>query len=190
VAIFEELCVLADDDDRDIAWVGAVALNNLGDDALIDGDWARAIEFCGRSSEIRRSAGNLWGSALALSNVALAQREAGRLDDAARSLRQALEDSLAVDATMVILACFELGAMLAADRDRPREAATLLGASAQLREELDTDSNDFERDLLQRVERGARALLGVEDFTRAYEDGRSLLLEDATDLVFAQTTDT
>jgi predicted ATPase len=168
---------------------GAIALNNLGDDALIDGDWARAIELCGRSSEIRRGLGNLWGAALCLCNVALAQRETGRLHDAARSLRQALEDSLAVDATMVVLGCFDVAAMIAADRERPHEAAGLLGASAQLQEELDVTLEDFERSLLERVERDTRALLGDEGFVQAFEHGRSLPIEDAAALALALTAD-
>src|SRR5262249_10257112 len=124
-AILEELLEVAEEVGD--AWNGAIALNNLGDLALDDGDWARAIELCGRSSEIRRGLGDLWGAALCLGNVALAQRETGQLDDAARSLHQALEDSLAVNATMVVLYCFSTGALLAADQDRPQEAAMLLG---------------------------------------------------------------
>jgi len=186
-AIFEELSEVADEVGD--AWNGAIALNNLGDVALYDGDWARAIELCGRSAEIRRGLGNVWGAALCLCNVALAQREAGLLDDAARSLQQALVDSLGVDARMVVLACFEIGALLATDRGRPQEAAMLLGACAQLREELGTTDEDFEHALLERAERDARGLLGDEAFMRAFDDGSSLLLEDAAARVFALTSD-
>ncbi len=186
-AIYEELSEVAVQVGD--AWNGAIALNNLGDLALYDGDWARAIELCRRSAEIRRDLGNVWGAALCLCNVTLAQRQAGLLDDAARSLHQALEDSLAVDARMVVLACFELGALLATDREMPREAASLLGASAQLRDELETAVDDFEHDLLERAERDTRALLGDKDFARAFDHGRSLLTDDAAALVFAVTTD-
>jgi predicted ATPase/class 3 adenylate cyclase len=171
------------------AWNGAIALNNLGDVALYDGDWARAIELCGRSAEIRRELGNLWGAALCLCNVALAQRQAGVLDDATRSLQEALEDGLASDARMVVLFSLETGAMLAADRARLRDAAALLGAADQLQEELGTTLDNFERSLLEAVEESTRARLGEDDFARAFEHGRSLLLEDAADLVFALTTD-
>ena len=171
------------------AWNGAVALNNLGDLALYDGDWARAIELCQQSSDIRRGLGNRWGAALSLCNVALAQRELGLLDDAARSVREALEDSLAVDAMTVVLACFEIGALLAADRGRPREAAVLLGAHDQLREELETTDPDYERSLLEGLQAKCHALLGDEEFARAFEHGRSLILEDAAALVVAVTLD-
>jgi hypothetical protein len=158
-------------------------------DGVYDGDWARAIELCGRSAEIRRDLGNLWGAALCLCNVALAQRQAGLLQDASRSVHQALEDSLAVDARMVVLPCFEMGALLATDLERPQEAAILLGASAQLREELDTADDDFEHDLLDRAGRDTSALLGDEDFAQAFEHGRSLLIKDAAPLAIALTTD-
>ena len=186
-AIYEELSHVAEQVGD--AWNGAVALNNLGDLALYDGDWPRAIELCGRSAQIRRDLGNIWGAALCLCNVALAQRQAGLLDDAARSLHQALTDSLSADARSVVLACFEIGAILAADRDRPRDTATLLGASARLKEELDVAEDDFESTLIQRVERDTRAVLGGDDFTRAFERGRSLLLGDAAALTFAVATD-
>jgi predicted ATPase len=183
--IYEELSELAEEVGDD--WNGAVALNNLGDLALYEGDWARVIELCGRSSESRRGLGDLWGAALCLCNVSAAQRELGLLDDAARSLHQALEDSLAVDARMVVLACFEAGAMLAADRNRPQEAATLLGSSVQLREELDTVVEGYERTLLEGVEENTRVLLGEENFARAYEHGRSLPFADVTALALALT---
>ena len=184
-AIYEELAEVAAEVGD--SWNGAVALNNLGDLALYDGDWARVIELCARSSEIRRDLGNLWGAALCLTNVAMAQREAGLLDDAVRSLHQALEDSLASDARMVVLDCFEVAAALAADRKRPQEAATLLGAAAELREQLDTILSDYERGLVDRVERETRAFLGEADFAQAFEQGRSLTLEDAAALAFSVT---
>jgi predicted ATPase/class 3 adenylate cyclase len=186
-AMYEELAEVANEVGD--AWNGAIALNNLGDLALYDGDWTRAIELCKRSAEIRRGLGNVWGAALCICNVALAQRQAGLLADAARSLHRALEDSLAVDARMVVLFCCEIGALLSADRERPQETATLLGASAQLREELDTAVDDFEDDLLERAERDTRALLGEDDFASAFEHGRSLRLEDTAALVFALTSE-
>jgi tetratricopeptide (TPR) repeat protein len=185
-AIYEELSEVAEEVGD--AFNGAIALNNLGDLALYEGDWRRAIELCSRSAEIRRDLGNIWGAALSLGNVALAQRQAGLLVDSGRSLYRALEDSLAADARMVVPFCFEIGAMLAADLDRPREAATLLGALDQLMEELDTTFDDFERPLIDAVEASTRARLGEDGFAQAFESGRSLLLEDAAARVFALTS--
>jgi hypothetical protein len=57
-----------------------------------------------------------------------------------------------------------------------------------LRDELETAVDDFEDDLLKQAERDSRALLGDDDFGRAFEHGRSLLLEDAAALVFDLTS--
>ena len=105
------------------------------------------------------------------------------------SLHQALEDSLVVDARMLLLFCFAVGALLAAGWDRPQDAATLLGAHDRLREELGTTLEDYERTLLDGVEGNTRPLLGDEGFARAFEHGRSLLIEDAASLARALTTD-
>jgi hypothetical protein len=188
IAIYEQLIEVAEEvGDR---WNGAIALNNLGDIALYDRDWGRVIELCGRSSEIRRSLGDLWGAALCLTNVTMAQCEAGLLDDAARTLHQALEDSLAVDGKMVISFCFHSAAALAAARNKPAEAATMLGASARLQEELEADMEDYETGLVEQTERTSRALLGDESFTRAFEHGHSLPYQDAAALALALTSDT
>jgi hypothetical protein len=72
--------------------------------------------------------------------------------------------------------------MLAEDRDRPREAAALIGAADQLGEELDTALDDFERALVDAVKESARARLGEDGFSRAFAYGCSLLLEDAAAL--------
>jgi hypothetical protein len=112
----------------------------------------------------------------------MAQRELGLLDDAARSLGQALDDSLAVDARLAILGCLQVGAVLAADRNRPEAAAALLGAASQLGEDLEVASDPFEGGRLETVRTSTLALLGEERFARAQERGRSLLNEDAAEL--------
>jgi len=179
-ALLEELRRVADEVGD--AFNGAIALNNLGDLALYDGDWARTIELCGRSAAIRREMGNRWGAALCLGNVALAQRELGLFDDAARSLREALDESLAVDARMIVLNCFAVGALLAADRDRPEDAATLLGAYDQLNLELELAPDLYEGTLIDALREKTTAQLGDAPFARAREHGRSLLIEDAAEL--------
>jgi predicted ATPase len=183
--LFEELAVVAERGAD--PWNAAVALNNLGDLALYDGDWARTIELCGRSSELRRGIGNVWGAALSQCNVALAQRELGLLDDAARSIRQALEDSLAVEVPMVVLACLQLGALLAGDRSRSEDAAALLGAQDQLQAELEVGPEEYEGALIDALRKRTRESLGDERYGRAYDRGRSLLVEDAAALVFSVT---
>jgi predicted negative regulator of RcsB-dependent stress response len=184
--IYERLSDLPDADD-DIGSLRAIAMNNLGDLAFDDRDWGRVIELCGLSSQMRRDVGNTWGAAIGSVNVAAAQREAGLLDDASRSLHQALEEGMEVGARMVVLACLQVASVLALDRNTPRTAATLLGTHDQLREELDVMLDDHARSVVDNADREARVRIGDRDFTRAYEDGRALLLEDAAALVVTLT---
>jgi hypothetical protein len=69
-------------------WNGAIALNNLGDIALYDGQWAEVIELCGRERELRLRLDDRWGAAWALLKVAQAQLALRcLLGDAGRSIR-------------------------------------------------------------------------------------------------------
>jgi predicted ATPase len=168
------------------AWNGAIGLNNLGDVALQVGDWERAVELCGRSSELRTSLGDRWGSALARGNVALAEIHLGRLADAGRSVHAALEDSLAVNGTMVISACLDCCCALASALGLQPEAARLIGAAERLWEELGVVVREsFEAALFTSTKGSVRAALGEAAFATELERGRGLTLDEAAALVFA-----
>ena len=160
-------------------WNGAIALNNLGDLALYDGDWAMAIELCGRSHELRLSLDDRWGAALALLNVASAQLALGRLGDAGRSIRTALQENVDIGSTMGISNGLDVAALLAASARGWTEAAVLLGASARLADELGTRRDRYEADERLRAERETRAALGEANFTAAHQRGYGLSREDA-----------
>ncbi|HEY6067671.1 MAG TPA: NB-ARC domain-containing protein [Gaiellaceae bacterium] len=178
-AIYEELAELSDRIGDE--WNGAIALNNLGDRALYDGDWARAVELCGRSSEIRQRLGDRWGSALALTNVAVAELQLGRIDDAARSVRTALVDSLAVRGLMVVVASLDTCAMIASRLGRAAESALILGASDRLHEELGSGRETFELELVEVTTLCVRESLGEEAFADEFERGRLMTIEEATE---------
>jgi hypothetical protein len=184
-SIYEELVVLAEEVGD--PWNGAVALNNLGDLALYAGEWERTIELCGRSSEVRFGLGDRWGGALALSNVATAQIRFGDLDAGARSLAKAFEESLAVDARMVVHGCLGNAVILAGAKDDPRTAAILLGALQRASNELDVRVEGFEEDLMQEIGAAARTQLGDDEFERALAYGGELELNDAAGFALAST---
>ena len=131
-AIYEELVRIAEEVGD--PWNGAVALNNLGDLALYDGDWAKVIELCGRSHDLRLGLGDRWGAALALLNVALAQLALGRLGDAGRSIRTALQENVDIGSTMGMSSGLDVAALLAASAREWTGAAVLLGAVCATRE--------------------------------------------------------
>ena len=164
-------------------WNGAIALNNLGDQALQAGDWPTAVELCTRSSEIRAELGDRWGSALALSNVATAKLQMGEIEEAAHTLERALRESLAAGATMVVAACLDAAVLVAsARRDTPR-VAVLIGAANRLHEELRSTRGGLRAVRFTRSLEEARAALGDETFEADVERGETLSLEEAASTV-------
>jgi tetratricopeptide (TPR) repeat protein len=174
---YEELARLAEEVGD--PWNGAVALNNLGDLALHDGDWATTIELCGRSRELRLRLDDRWGAALALLNVALAQMGLGRIGDAGRSIRTALQENVEIDSTMGTGNALDTATLLAASAREWTEAAVLLGVSARLADDLGTTWDSYEAEELQRAERETRAALGEASFTAAHQRGYGLSREEA-----------
>jgi tetratricopeptide (TPR) repeat protein len=183
-AIYTELEQVADR--AGDAWNAAIALNNLGYLALSEGSWREAVELCGRSSEIRRSMGDLWGSALARLNVALAQLELREFGAAAVSIRAALQDAEAVGATTIIAGSFDCGALLTAALGRPLDASRLLGAASSLYEDLGGGMREmYEGGEIARAEASLRETLGDERFEQEVANGHELTQEDALALAFA-----
>ena len=185
-AIYTELAELADRiGDR---WNGAIALNNIGDLALQSGDWERVVDFCGRSSVLRRELGDEWGTALALCNVALAELRLGRTSSAAKNVRLAIETSMKVDAKMVMAACLEASAELAATRRKIPEAALLVGAASRLQEELGSVRESYEQSLFERRVEFVRDELGGDVAAAEIQRGRELSLDEAAAVALAATT--
>jgi tetratricopeptide (TPR) repeat protein len=184
-ATYEELATVSDRiGDK---WNGAIALNNLGDLALNTGDWERVVDLCGRSSAIRHAIGDRWGAALSLSNVVGAEIKLNRLPEASRSLRRALEDSLAVGALMVVAACVDTAAVLATALGREADAARLLGASDRLLEELGSVREGFEQRRSEATTAAVRTSLGENAFAAAFEQGRTMSPEEIADFALQAT---
>ncbi len=164
----------------------AIALNNLGDIALREQRWQDAIESCSASREIRMSLRNHWGSALALSNVALAELQLGNIDDARRHILEALHESLDVGSTAVALACLPVAAAVCARTGRMVDAAQLLGAAAKLRHELGISLalETPEHQLEERTAVELAAALGVDAYSQDRERGREVSLEEVAELTF------
>jgi tetratricopeptide (TPR) repeat protein len=160
-------------------WNDAVARNNLGELALNEADWARGIELCSQSRAMRLEYGDRWGAALALSNVALAELQLERLDDAARDFQQALAEGLEAGSTIVVDICLEGLAAAAAANGRPTEAVRLLGAAVALCDETGIALRRFEQAVHDRTVSAMHASLGEESYSTEFALGRAMSLDDA-----------
>jgi hypothetical protein len=137
------------------------------------------VALCTRSSEIRAELGDRWGSALALTNVAIAKLQLGELEDAAAILRLALRESLAVGAKMVVAMCIDSAIFFASGRGAHHEVAVLVGATNRIHEELGSVREDFEQSMVLRDTKTSRAALGETAFTADVARGEEMSLEDA-----------
>jgi predicted ATPase/DNA-binding SARP family transcriptional activator len=164
-------------------WNHAVATNNLGDIALREEEWERAFVLCGTSREVRLRLGDGWGSALTLLNVALAEFYLRRADDARRDFRQALVESVDAGFTMLVGECLQ-GVAAAVAHDRPREAARILGAARATADDLGLlwSGDPTTQRMLEETEAAVRSKLGPVEWTREFENGRGMNLDDATRL--------
>ena len=126
--------------------------------------------------------------ALALTNVAFAEIQLGRLSSASRSIRVALDTSIKVDTMTLVSGCFDAAAALAAARGKMYEAARLAGSAERLLEELDSVRHPFDQSLFEQAVESIRASLGAEADVEI-QRGRKLSLDEAAALAFAVTAD-
>jgi predicted ATPase len=159
----------------------AVARNNLGDIANREGRWEDAIELCSQSRSLRVDFGDRWGAALTLSNVAFAELQLGRLDEAERDLRQALREGFEIGSVAVVLACLGSLAALASGANHPSRAARLMGAEGAIEEESGIVLEGAELALHERTAASVRAALGDEAFALELEQGHRLSMDEAVE---------
>jgi len=88
---------------------------------------------------------------------------------------------------MVIEACLVTCMTIAAQRGNVREAALLVGAAAQLQEELGSIRDRFEEGLWKHTVASLRESLGTDAYEEAIRHGRELTLEEAAACALAAT---
>jgi predicted ATPase/DNA-binding winged helix-turn-helix (wHTH) protein len=165
----------------------ALSLSNVGHVALDQGDYPAAKALLEESLAIRRELGDRFGIAASLSNlgyVALNQGDypaARALLEESLASRRELGDQLGIPASLEGLA-----AVVASRRDSLR-AARIWGATERSRAELGTPLPPNERSGYDRYVSAARIASGDDAaFDNAWQEGRSLTLDQAIELALAK----
>jgi non-specific serine/threonine protein kinase len=159
----------------------AIVLNNLGMVAAFHrGDYPTARGLHEEALVIRQELGDRWGIACSLANLGTTAFEQGEY----ASARALLTESLAIQRELAdrlgIVGSLEALAALAFATGRPEAGARLGGQAARLREEIGAPFPPWERLRYDRQVASGRALLGNDVvFDRAWEEGRSMTLEQA-----------
>jgi predicted ATPase/class 3 adenylate cyclase len=187
-AMYEETLVIQRE--RGDRWAAAAALNNMANLAAEQGDYRGSQTQLQESLAIWRELGDRGATATALENLGNVAYEQGELA-AARALHvESLSLRRQVGDKLGIVISLERLAAVAASLGSPLRAARIWGAAERLRAEIGSALEPKDRSHLDRRGAAAREALGDDAaFDRAWQDGRSLTLEQAIDLALDETVE-
>jgi ATP/maltotriose-dependent transcriptional regulator MalT len=160
-------------------WFLGIAISNLGDLALEQGDYQRARALTEESLGLFRQLGDERKIVENLVSLGVLASRKGRSDEAETLLREGLEYSQAlVDKELAIWCLGEL-APLALSKGDAERAAWLMGAVESLREETGQASSPDERRLGEQTRNALASALGQEHLAAALAIGREMTFEQA-----------
>lgn len=166
--------------DRELGDVRGVAysLGELGHTAFWNKDFVRAAEYLEESLALHRSLGDRRSIALTLSNLGTIARHTGQPQKAARLYGESLEAAREVgDSWLTTNILIEVGCFLA-ERDGDGWAASVLGAADRSRRELGFELEPHTLKDHEEAVRRLRTGLGERAFEAAWNQGRSMSLEE------------
>jgi predicted ATPase len=145
----------------------AAATGALGQVALLERDFDRAVDLAQQSIDLAASA--RWDSGVGNGNIELAQARLaqGRIADASAALHGAVAVLERVPFPESAAALLEVACGILSAEGRARQAAQLLGAAASIREEIGKELEPFEKALHDEVLVRMQTELGD-----AFEDAR------------------
>ncbi|TDD69818.1 tetratricopeptide repeat protein [Jiangella aurantiaca] len=151
----------------------ARATNSLALLYLHQGRNEQALELFERGLELFGQLDDTWGMAWSMSNAADAERALDRPVEAVEHYRRALDLAAEIGLSAAVAAALE--GLSALDVHQGRfEAATMRYAAAQaVRQSIGSSTSPTRRATLERLVGTARAALGDERFTAAWERGRA-----------------
>jgi DNA-binding CsgD family transcriptional regulator/tetratricopeptide (TPR) repeat protein len=166
------------------------ALHSLATIALREGDYSEARRLDEETLAIARDLGNRQGMAYSLRDLGKLACEQGDYARAHAAFLESLALFQELENLMPIIECV-IGIARVTDRTgQPDAAARLLGAANAMLESTEgkldpPDHAAYGRDLM-----GLRTQLGAEVFTAAWNEGKSLSLEEVQTLALGDTTAT
>lgn len=166
-------------------WAVGQLLNNQACVASDQGQYTEARTLLNESLMIRRELGDKAGLALSLNTLADVVLDEGKHGDARPLLDESLQINRELGDQTAIAYLIEDYAGLAAAESKPHKALQLAGFAAALREAIGAPLPPAEQARVDRMLVPARAALAASVAQIEWETGRSLQLEQATELAFA-----
>jgi tetratricopeptide (TPR) repeat protein len=157
----------------------ALANENVGLMALTSDDIPEAVTWLTAALELARAGGDDREISAAARSLAAALMEVDKLDEARRLLEESLQLARELGETHGIAVCLETFAGLAATEGEAVRAATLFGASDAVRSAIGAQRQPDNQILYERWLARTLARLDTKAYSKRYEDGRVLPLDDA-----------
>lgn len=160
----------------------AMCLNNLGNVAQHQGDLIAALRYYHDALDLNLELGSRSETAVNLNNLAMVEQLQGDFSAARFHFKQAIALNRELMRRAEIADCLEGLASLSAAGGQSTSAARLWGAAEALREEIGAPILPADRERYDREVAAARcAPPGEGAFVAAWEDGRSMAMEQAID---------
>jgi predicted ATPase/class 3 adenylate cyclase len=170
---------------REVDYPAPGSLINLGEIAFLERDYELARELTLLAMGIFRERDNQLGRATGLLNLACVALYTGDVDDARSLLRESIGICVALRYGALSTSCVQACAAILAHTKRPREAASLLGASERLLEEMGSRPEATERQMNEETQGLIRAELDDPEIAAAWQAGREMALDQALSLALA-----
>lgn len=173
----EEATRLADE--VGFQWVSSMSAYGAGRMAGFIGDIETARARMNESAEISRRFGNKRIVYSSRSELAHILREHGILDEAFEIYKEVIPGWKDLGHRAAIAHELECLAYILTKREEPERAILLLGAAESLRELIDTDMTNLEREEYRKEVAALHAGMADSDFNRLWSQGRALTMDEA-----------
>ena len=159
----------------------ATTLCTMGDAAYYLNELSASLTYLDESLSIYREIGDKEGIAFSLHNLGNVAAKQGEHESArsyyidSLNIRMAIGDKRAIAGSLVAIAQLE------AIENNPFRAAALWGAAETLRDKIASPLPPNEREEYDRNVNAARLSAGVGTFTKTWDEGRAMTIEQAVE---------
>jgi len=164
----------------------AFAFSGLGEAAVRRGDYSSAISYLEQGLALNRERGDKWGTATLLGSlgwVAMKQQDF-------RQMKIYLEESLSIRVEISDKGgtawCLEKLAEAKYDQTDFPKAAQIFGFAESLRASVGSVIDPVDQPEYQRIILGLQSVLGMDAFTAAWAEGKSMRLDDVIELALSE----
>ena len=154
-------------------------LSNMGYAQSVLGDHERAESLAAEVLILSREVKDTPSEATSLLDLGIAKMQGGEHERARALLEESLVLNRELGVNRNVAECLEVLAEVAGGREKNRRATRLWGAAQAWREATDNPWLPFERTLHEPYLAAARSRMDEADWAEAWEEGRTMSLEDA-----------